>query len=287
MEQIFQTMLNAYAPVSVDEKKNAAKEIVQEIVLCGLSRAGFFEKAAFYGGTALRIFYHLNRFSEDLDFSLQTSDSDFNLSAYLPTLEQEIQSFGLNMTIMEKQKTVESPIQSAFLKGDTQEHLMLFFANDDIHVISGEKIKVKLEIDTDPAPGASFEQKYRLLPSPYQICLYDQSSLFAGKIHAILCRGWKNRIKGRDLYDYVFYLSRSTPVNLIHLNAKLQQTGFLQANQSLDLQQLKASLCDKFASINYTAAKTDVMPFISDKNTLDIWSAEFFCSITDGLTIAS
>ncbi len=77
-------MLKTYDINNIYDRKNAMKEIMQEIVLCGLSRAGFFKKAAFYGGTALRIFYGLDRFSEDLDFSLETADPAFDLSAYFP-----------------------------------------------------------------------------------------------------------------------------------------------------------------------------------------------------------
>ncbi len=280
MSEIFGNTITPYDAKSIIDKKNATKEIIQEMVLCGLSRAGFFEKAAFYGGTALRIFYGLDRFSEDLDFSLKCPDANFELNKYFYTLEKEIRSFGLNMTIEQKKKSKESQIQSAFLKGDTFEHLMFFFPDEHIQAAANEKIKIKFEIDTDPAAYAEFEQRYRLLPAPYQVCLYDQASLFAGKIHAVLCRGWKNRVKGRDLYDYVFYLSRKTKVNLKHLSAKLVQTGYLEATQKLTMTQLKESLYNRFASIDYELAKEDVQPFLIDKNATALWSTEFFCDIT-------
>ena len=198
MQQVLEQMLRAYEPQTSTDKKNAIKEIIQEIVLCGLSRAGFFKHAAFYGGTALRIFYGLDRFSEDLDFSLMAPEG-FDLGEYLPTLEKEIRSYGLNFKAEERVKTAESAIQSAFLKGNTKEHILLFYADDRLaqSITPSELIKIKFEIDTNPPPFAGFEHKYRLLPSPYEICLYDAPSLFAGKIHAVLCRAWKNRIKGR------------------------------------------------------------------------------------------
>ena len=145
------------------------KEIMQEIVLCGLSRAGFFQKAAFYGGTALRIFYGLDRFSEDLDFSLVTADPDFDLTVYFPVLEKEVRAFGLHVTIQEKEKTKESNIRSAFLKGNTKEHLLLFYADENLagSVARSEVVKIKFKVDINPPEYAGFEHKYRLLQSGF------------------------------------------------------------------------------------------------------------------------
>ena len=284
MQQVLEQMLRAYELQTSTDKKNAIKEIIQEIVLCGLSRAGFFKHAAFYGGTALRIFYGLDRFSEDLDFSLMAPEG-FDLGEYLPTLEKEIRSYGLNFKAEERVKTAESAIQSAFLKGNTKEHILLFYADDRLaqSITPSELIKIKFEIDTNPPPFADFEHKYRLLPSPYEICLYDVPSLFAGKIHAVLCRAWKNRIKGRDLYDYVFYLSMNTPVNLKHLEARLRQSGFMETEAPLDIDRLKDMLRARFATIDYDQAKQDVLPFIKDPNKLAVWSQDFFDQITEDL----
>lgn len=285
MQQVLEQMLHTYEPRTSTDKKNAIKEIIQEVVLCGLSRAGFFKHAAFYGGTALRIFYGLDRFSEDLDFSLMAPEG-FDLGEYLPALEKEIRSYGLDFKAEERVKTAESAIQSAFLKGNTKEHILLFYADDRLaqSIAPSELIKIKFEIDTNPPPYAAFEHKYRLLPSPYEICLYDAPSLFAGKIHAVLCRAWKNRIKGRDLYDYVFYLSMNTPINLKHLEARLRQSDFLETEDALDIGQLKELLRARFATIDYEEAKQDVLPFIKDSNKLAVWRQDFFDQITQNLT---
>ncbi len=285
MNTSIELMLEPYNVQNLYDKKNAMKEIMQEIVLCGLSRAGFFKKAAFYGGTALRIFHGLDRFSEDLDFSLDTKDPSFNLAAYFPTLQKEVQSFGLNVEISEKKKSKESAFRSAFVKGNTQEHLMLFYAGDSSadSVAKNEVIKIKFEVDTDPPAFATYEHKYKLLPVPYEVRLYDMPSLFAGKIHAVLARAWRNRIKGRDLYDYVFYLSRNTPVNLPHLIQRLYDSETISDDQSLTLDDIKQMLYERFDSINYAQAKQDIAPFIHDPSVLDIWSAEFFCQITENL----
>ena len=166
-------MLEAYDIRDLYDRKNAMKEIMQEIVLCGLSRANFFQEAAFYGGTTLRIFYGLDRFSEDLDFSLKTEDDAFDLALYFPALEKEVRSFGLNLTVEKKEKLRESNIQSAFLKGNTKEHLLLFYVDEGFTggVSRDEKIKIKFEIDVCPPTHATFEHRYQLRPSPYSIDL--------------------------------------------------------------------------------------------------------------------
>lgn len=287
MNDRIEQMLQSYHVENLYDKKNAMKEIMQEIVLCGLSRAGFFQKAAFYGGTALRIFYGLDRFSEDLDFSLMTADTAFDLSAYFPVLEKEVKSFGLNVTIVEKEKNKESNIRSAFLKGNTKEHLLLFYPDGQAaeSVAKNEMVKIKFEIDVDPPAYASFERKYRLLPTPYEVNLYDMPSLFAGKISAVLCRAWQSRTKGRDLYDYVFYLSRGISVNQKHLRARLIQSGYIAPDVQCGLEEIKQMLFARFDSIDYAQAKQDVEPFIHDTSVLDLWSAEFFRKITENLTV--
>ena len=200
MNTVIEEMLKSYQVDNIYDRKNAMKEIMQEIVLCGLSRAGFFKEAAFYGGTALRIFYGLDRFSEDLDFSLEQINLDFDLCSYFPVLKKEVKAFGLNVEIQEKEKTKDSNIRSAFLKGNTKEHLLLFYADERLvgTVDKNEVVKIKFEVDTNPPAFATYEHKYRLLPVPYEIRLYDMPSLFAGKIHAVICRGWQSRFDSID-----------------------------------------------------------------------------------------
>lgn len=288
MNNIIEQMIGRYEPASLYDRKNAMKEVIQEIVLCGLSRADFFKKAAFYGGTALRVFYGLDRFSEDLDFSLLKPDPVFELSAYFPALKKEAEAFGLRVDISEKEKNKKSNIQSAFLKGNTKEHLLKFYSDESLlsSVPSNEVIKIKFEIDTDPPAYAGFEHRYRLQPAPYEISLYDAPSLFAGKVHAVICRAWQSRVKGRDLYDYVFYLSQGIPVNLRHLNARLVQSGYMGSDLRCTEKCIKDILYDRFADIDYEQAKEDVLPFIKDSSSLKLWNREFFRQITGGLKIS-
>lgn len=284
MNSVLQNMLDKYEIKNSVDEMNAIKEIVQEIVICGLSRGGFFEKAAFYGGTALRIFYGLNRFSEDLDFALLEPDPDFDITKYFSYVEKEIKAYGLNLSISEKEKNSNSNIVSAFLKGDTKEHILMFFPNENMqNVTSLKSIKIKFEIDVNPPKGANYELKYKLLPSPHQVKLYDEPSLFAGKIHAILCRKWTFRTKGRDLYDYIFYISKNTKVNIELVKNKLIESGVITDETNFDIYVLKDMLNTKFKEINYKDAKEDVIAFVEDKESLDLWSADFFIEISKNL----
>ena len=285
MNNILQNMLSKYNIRNTTDETNAMKEIIQEIVICGLSRGNFFDEAAFYGGTALRIFYGLNRFSEDLDFALLKPNKEFDLTKYFPFIEKEVQSYGLNLNITQKEKTNESNIMSAFLKGDTKEHILIFFPNENMqNTTSLKSIKIKFEVDINPPVGAKYELKYKLLPSPHQVRMYDEGSLFAGNIHAILCRNWNYRTKGRDLYDYIFYLSKNIGVNMTLLKEKLIDSKVLNRNDIFDIDILKKILNERFNVINYTDAKEDVIAFIEDKKSLNLWSADFFKEITKNIT---
>ena len=286
METLLQQMINLHPVVTSQDKRNAIKEVIQEIVLCGLSRVGFFKEAAFYGGTALRIFYGLDRFSEDLDFSLRAVNRDFSFEKYIPGLKEELASYGLNLVISTKEKSRDSSIKSAFVKGDTKELVLSFFPDDVLatQIGQGELVKVKFEVDIEPPPYAQFETKYKQLPIPYEVTLYDLPSLFAGKIHAVLCRSWQKRVKGRDLYDFAFYIARRTPVNLKHLTARLVDSGFLPSDQELTLSDLKIILKDRFKSIDFPSAKEDVLNFIRNPNQVELWSESYFNSLTDELT---
>lgn len=279
-------MLEKYEINNSKDELNAMKEIIQEIVLAGLSKGGFFDQAAFYGGTALRIFYGLDRFSEDLDFALLSPDPDFSLEKFFPYIENAVNSYGLNLKVETKNKSIDSNISSAFLKGDTLENILVFFPNENLQDKTKilKALKIKFEVDTNPPAGANTMRKYKLLPETHEVQIYDAPSLFAGKIHAILCRNWSTRTKGRDLYDYIFFLSKNINVNLELLKSKLVASNVLQENDDFDIEKAKTLLKRKFEEIDYSNAKEDVKPFIKDSATLDTWSKDFFISITDHLS---
>lgn len=286
--QVLEQMLKKYDVKTPEDKKHAIKEIIQEIVLSGLARSNFFKDAAFYGGTALRIFYGLDRFSEDLDFTLLVSNPDYDFDPYISIVKDEVESLGLRFEITEKAKTKNTDIKSAFLKGNTIEQFLVFYPNENLDVSilhADEKIKVKFDIDTNPPMFATTELKFRLLPYPYQVRVYDLPSLFAGKIDAVLSRGWKNRVKGRDYYDYVFFLSLDVAVNIKHLKARLVQSKYINDDFKLNKESLIGLLENRFNEVDFEAAKQDVAPFISDLSKLDLWSENFFKEITKSIKV--
>ena len=285
MNNIIEQMLYKYDIKNTNDEINALKEIIQEIVLSGLSRGNFFNEAAFYGGTALRIFYNLDRFSENLDFALLEPNKDFDISKYFNYIQKELKAYGINLNITTKEKNFDSNITSEFLKGDTLELILKFFPSEEEHKYNQilKNLKIKLKVDINPPMGATYEDKYKLLPSPHQIKLYDKESLFAGKIHAILCRGWNNRVKGRDLYDYIFFLASDTKVNIELLKNKLIESNYIIEKEKFDINELKKIIINKFEKIDYTKAVEDVKPFIKNIDNLNLWNKEFFIEITNKL----
>lgn len=284
---VVQQMISKYNPITLEDHKYAIKEVLQEVVLASLSKTDFYKKAAFYGGTALRIFYNMDRFSEDLDFSLLFEDQSFDLSQYFKSILETFNSLGLNLQVFKKDKATQSHIDSAFIKGNTKE-IMISIDPHSIEpnrIIHNEKIIIKFEVDVNPPQYANTEIKFRLLPFPYQVRVYDKPSLFAGKIHAVIARSWKNRIKGRDLYDYIYYLSMNTKVNLKHLEARLKQTQTIEEDVELTKILLIQLLENRFDNIDYENAKLDIRPFIKDEAKLQLWNRDFFKSITKDIEV--
>ncbi|MBA2653493.1 MAG: nucleotidyl transferase AbiEii/AbiGii toxin family protein [Gammaproteobacteria bacterium] len=285
MNEALEFMLQRYDCKSRKDYENALKEIIQEIALLGLWRSKFFEKAAFYGGTALRILYGLDRFSEDLDFSLLSKDPNFSLDEYLKAIQMELQGIGFEVTIETKNKEYATGIKSAFIKAGTKTNLlkikMPFEINNIIH--RDELLKIKLEVDVNPPGGFQTEAKILLVPIPFSVNTYVPSDLFAGKMHAILCRPWKNRIKGRHWYDLVWYIAREIPVNLQHLEKRLQQTNHWQKNKKLTHDELVSMIEEKIAKIDFNQAKDDVVPFLKNTDSVRLWSNDFFIQLIDKL----
>ncbi len=286
MNNAIEMMLLKYNPKNNQDRENAIKEIFQEIALAGLSRGHFFEKTAFYGGTCLRIFYGLNRFSEDLDFALLEKDLSFKLDDYFPALEKEFQSYGIEINIETKEKNIESAVQNTFLKGNTLMIMMSLFpkSEDAKKIISNQRLKIKFEVDTNNPEGGRTESKFRMLPAPYEAKVFDEATLFSGKIHAILCRNHKNNVKGRDYYDYLFYIGKGSSFNLTYLENKLKNTKGIQFDDSkLTLKKVKEMLKERFETVDYESAKKDVSNFISDKESLNLWKKDLFLSTLDDL----
>ena len=250
-------IINSYNPKTINETKAILREITQNIVLVGLSRGGFFNKASFYGGTALRIFYNLNRYSEDLDFTLNEKDENFSIEPYLKFVKETALSYGLDLNISTKIKSVDTPIESAFAKLNTYQTFVTLKLNPNLSKLlhKDEVIKVKFEVDCNPALGFNTESRWLDVPEFASVSVLDESSLFSGKIHAILCRTYKNNVKGRDYYDFLFYVSKRIKPNLKYLKNKLIETGKINEKDNFDLSVLKQMLINKFETVDFEQEK--------------------------------
>lgn len=281
MQEAVAQMLAKYECKSADDYVHALREILQEIALLGLWRSKFFEKAAFYGGTALRTLYGLDRFSEDLDFSLLEPMPDFELKRYSDALEKELVAFGFEVSVEVKNKTAETAVQSAFLKGNTANQLLVIQAGEEIvrQIPPGQIVRIKLEIDTDPPGGCATENKYLLQPIPFSVRSYTLPNLFAGKMHALLCRRWKDRVKGRDWYDLVWYCTHHPEIHLSHLEERMRQSGHWDAEGPLDVASFDDLLLEAIANLDVDQAREEVLPFVREPASLDIWSRDFFTEV--------
>jgi predicted nucleotidyltransferase component of viral defense system len=261
---VFEQMLLRYGANA--NSMDATREVMQQVALAGLYREGFFEHAAFYGGTMLRVFHGLTRFSEDLDFSLLAPDDNFDFGRYLTCLEDEFALIGREVKVVPKAKKGDSSVLSAFLKDDTR----LFDIEGKLRPV----LKIKLEIDTNPPGDFSTEYKLSLLPYSFMTRVYTLPSSFAGKMHALLFRSWKTRVKGRDWFDFEWYVRNDSALDLGHFNARALQTGHLAApvDQAAFVELLNA----RINSVSFARVKEDIAPFIQGTSVLRIWSPEYF-----------
>lgn len=263
------------------------REILQQTALLGLARHQFFQHAVFYGGTALRILYGLDRYSEDLDFSLVEPNPDFDFAPFLHGMHQEVMALGFELDIDLREKNANTGIWSAFLKGNTLSMLLSIHEKTKIRGIHPEqKIQIKLEIDTDP-PGFQLPLESKLVknPVPFYVSTYAMADLFAGKLHAALCRNWGKRVKGRDWYDVIWYIQRGIPVNLAHLRARMKQTKHLLSEEKFEKRELLEKIRTKINAIDWELAKADISPFIPDKQRLALWSPSFFYDLIEHLQV--
>jgi predicted nucleotidyltransferase component of viral defense system len=272
---IIQKRLDGYRCASLQDEEHALREITQEVALAALSRTDFFAQAVFQGGTCLRVFYALNRFSEDLDFLLKEPGGNFRLEKYLHGLFREFSAYGYRLEVVDK-KEPQSAVQKIFLKDDSLGKILhLKHIRQDRLM---PKIRIKLEIDTNPPAGGHVEVKYLAFPFAVDVACQDEASLFAGKLHALLCREY---VKGRDWYDLLFYSTRRTMPNLAFLSAAIDQNGFWAGQKlTVDQQWCYAQLLERIHTIDWAQARADVRRFVPahELPSLDIWSADLFSS---------
>jgi predicted nucleotidyltransferase component of viral defense system len=279
MNKMVQTMLKKYNCASISDYENALKEIIQEIALLGLWRAKFFEVGAFYGGTSLRILYGLDRFSEDMDFSLLKSDRSFDISIYEKSLARELAAFDFEVTVEKKLKAKESSIESAFIKANTLVHLLKIEAPMSTH--KSQVLKIKIEVDTDPPAGAITQAISVFSPIPFTVKSFDMPSLFAGKLAATLYRPYKFNTKGRDWYDFLWYISRGTQLNVEHFQARIAQIGKWPNNSSVTIDDVKRLMRARISELNLAAAKADVLPFVKDQHAVELWTKDLLLAAVE------
>ena len=271
--------LKEYNPQNQQQTFDATREIMQEVTLAGLQRSGFFEKAAFYGGTALRIFYQLDRYSEDLDFSLLSIDPNFSFEPYFEAIITEFKALGMTISINEKKKAVTSSVESAFLKSDTVwKELVLEEVIPQVGLGNMPVIKIKIEVDKKPPLGFETEDKLLLRPFSFYIKCFTLPSLFAGKMHALLFRKWKNRVKGRDWYDLEWYIKKGVPLDINHFLLRAQDTNDWRKS-TISKEDILDLLKNKINTVNMNSVKEDIIRFIPDPTALDIWSQEYFSKL--------
>lgn len=270
-------------PATVEDYDRALREAIQLVALLGLWRGKFFEHAAFYGGTALRIVHGLPRFSEDIDFSLLETEREFSLRPYLDSVSRELAAFGFICSVEGRERATDTVIESAFVKAHTKQHILQIAPTSGLaeQLPSNQLLKVKLEVDTDPPADFSTEAQVVIDPVPFHVRIYALADLFAGKMHSVLCRKWKSRVKGRDWYDMIWFLQRGTPLHLAHLESRLRQSGDWTKDGALDLTAFRRMYEERVAQIDFSRAAQDVFPFIADSRELDAWGQELFLSLSE------
>lgn len=265
--EIFNQMLSSYDITTELQKRNAIFEVNQQIILSGLYNGGFFNEVAFYGGTCLRIFHGLQRFSEDMDFSLLAPNENFDFTHYFQPIIDQFAMVGREVEIRKKDKKNFGKVESAFLKDNTDVY--------DITFQTEKSVKIKIEVDTQPPLKFQTEQKLLLLPQSFMTRCFTLPALFAGKMHALVYRAWKNRVKGRDWYDFEWYVRHNVPLDFTHLCARALQFN----HEELDKETFLQKLNERLATADMNQIKADVLPFVRNPKELDIWSNDYFMEL--------
>lgn len=265
--EIFNQMLSAYELTTEQQKRNATFEVNQQIILAGLYNGGFFNEAAFYGGTCLRIFHGLQRFSEDMDFSLLAPSDKFDFTKYFQPVIDQFAIIGREVEIKKKDKKNFGKVESAFLKDNTDVY--------DIMFQTEQSVKIKIEVDTQPPLKFNTEQKLILLPQSFMTRCFTLPDLFAGKMHALVYRAWKNRVKGRDWYDFEWYVRKGVSLDFTHLHERALQFN----EEDITKESFLEKLNERLATADINQVKADVLPFIRNQKELEIWSNDYFLQL--------
>lgn len=267
MDDIFNQMLSSYEINTDTDRRNATFEVMQQIILAGLQQGGFFDKAAFYGGTCLRIFHGLQRFSEDMDFSLVRKDEKFNIEDYFDPIVKVFESIGRKVVIIKKDKRTFGRVESAFLKDNTQLY--------DVAFQTEKSIKIKIEVDTNPPLMFDTEQKLLMKPYSFMTRCFTLPDLYAGKMHALVFRNWKTRLKGRDWYDFEWYVRNDVPLDFLHLQERIKEFS----GEEMSREKFMQLLNERLATADMKSVLEDVTRFVRNPNELKIWSNDYFLEL--------
>lgn len=266
---IYDQMVAAYAQRRRTATPNVEQEVMQHIALSGLHRGGFFQYAAFYGGTCLRLFHNLPRYSEDMDFSLIEKRDDIHIESYFPAIMEEFRLAGHEVSIVKKEKKNFGRVESAFLKDNTEAY--------DISFQTKKSVRVKIELDTNPPLAFNTEQLLLQQPYSFMTRCFTLPDLYAGKMHALVYRSWQRRVKGRDWYDFEWYVRWNVPLDFSHLQERIHEFNGETVNRESFMRQLR----EKLASTDINRVKEDVIGFVDHPHELDIWSNDYFLQLAD------
>jgi predicted nucleotidyltransferase component of viral defense system len=276
--KIIQDRLDSYLCKTAFEEEQSLREITQEVALAALARSDFFKFAAFHGGTCLRIFYGTNRFSEDFDFLLKEPDKNFDLQPYLKDLSDELLAYGYQLEVVDRSKA-DSAVKKAFIKDASIGKVLQL--NQIRADRSMRKIRIKFEIDTNPPAGSHYEIKYLDFPFVSSVTVQDLPSLFAGKIHALLCREYA---KGRDWYDFIWYTSRGAEINYQFLASAIKKQGPWQGQDlKIDKEWCLKMFREQICSLNWQEARNDIKRFVRQNElaSIELWNKDFFLDRLD------
>ncbi len=266
---IYDQMVAAYSQQRGTATPNVEQEVMQHLALAGLHRGGFFQHAAFYGGTCLRLFHHLPRYSEDMDFSLIEKRDDIHIESFFPAIIEEFRLAGHEVSIVKKDKKEFGRVESAFLKDNTEAY--------DIKFQTKKSVKVKIELDTDPPLAFDTEQLTLQQPYSFMTRCFTLPDLYAGKMHALVYRSWQRRVKGRDWYDFEWYVRWNVPLHFEHLQERIREFNGKEVGKEAFLDLLR----EKLATTDIQRVKEDVIGFVDNPHELDIWSNDYFLQLAD------
>ncbi len=269
-------------PKNIYEFENAFREISQKIILYALAQTSFFKNVAFYGGTCLRIFHGLDRFSEDLDFQVISEDYKLDFDQYMSKCITVLESYGLKSIVYSKSDYDSGEVRRRYIKISHYDIASEFFGK--INMNKEKLLSIKIEVSTVFIPGAKYEMKLLNSPMFSNIYCFNYESLFASKLNALITRNWRERTKGRDYYDYMFYVSHNIKINLDYLKNKLKYS-LNKDTSDYTIDDIKELLKERFEQTDFNSLKSDIIPFVNTDYNIDNINKEMFISSLEYLGV--